>query len=138
MDLNLGKEKEAEQVWASMWDGSEEISKLDKHHTVRSGMRFKIGEKFSPRVWSDKPYKSKQIVIGDDVEIKKVWSFEVKIEKKLAKLLVEGIEIQNDAPQLLQVIARNDGLSFVDFLQWFQYPTPFKGQIICWNENIKY
>jgi len=33
-----------------------------KHHTIRAGSRWREGEKFSPRIWSGKPYNSKQIV----------------------------------------------------------------------------
>lgn len=38
-----------------------------KHHTIRNGNRWKRGDKFSPRIWSGKPYKSKQIAIADDI-----------------------------------------------------------------------
>ena len=48
-----------------------------KHHTIRAGNRWKVGDKFSPRVWSGKPYNSKQIIIAPDIEIKKVWEFEI-------------------------------------------------------------
>src|SRR3954464_12353234 len=44
-----------------------------KHHTIRAGHRWKAGDYLSPRVWSGKPYNSKQIIIGTDIEIKKVW-----------------------------------------------------------------
>ena len=49
-----------------------------KHHTIRNGNRWKAGDKFSPRVWSDKPYKSKQIILSDDIEIKKIYDFVIK------------------------------------------------------------
>ena len=48
-----------------------------KHHTIRAGNRWKAGEKFSPRVWSGKPYNSKQITIAPDIEINKVWNIEI-------------------------------------------------------------
>jgi hypothetical protein len=44
-----------------------------KHHTIRNGNRWKVGDKFSPRVWSGKPYNSKQIILSDDVEIKQIY-----------------------------------------------------------------
>ena len=56
-----------------------------KHHTIRSGNRWKVGNKFSPRVWSGKPYNSKQIIIAPDIEIKKIW--DVKVEKEHFNLL---------------------------------------------------
>ena len=36
-----------------------------KCHTIRAGHRFKPGDWFSPRVWSGKPYNSKQIIINN-------------------------------------------------------------------------
>jgi hypothetical protein len=38
---------------------------------------------------------------------------------------------------LESVLAKNDGLSHDDFKDWFS-KLPFSGQIICWNENVKY
>jgi hypothetical protein len=42
-----------------------------KHHTIRAGHRFKAGDWFSPRVWSGKPYNSKQIQFAPDIQVKK-------------------------------------------------------------------
>jgi len=60
-----------------------------KYHTIRAGNRWKVGDKFSPRVWSDKPYKSKQIIIAPDIEVVKVWDVEIAIE-------LGGININGD------------------------------------------
>lgn len=100
-----------------------------KHHTIRAGSRWKAGDKFSPRVWSGKPYNSKQIIIAPDIEIKKVWNFEIKN----GQLLLGGYAIYQYAD-----VAENDGLSGEDFLAWFRFPKPFTGQIICWSDKIKY
>jgi hypothetical protein len=43
-----------------------------KNHTIREGNHFKVGDKFSPRVWSGLPYKSKQIIFAPDIEVKQV------------------------------------------------------------------
>lgn len=102
-----------------------------KHHTIRGGNRFKVGDYFSPRVWSGKPYNSKQIVIAPDIEVKKVWDFEIWSD---GSILINS-EIHS---QLIVKIAENDGLSVGDLLKWFKHPKPFKGQIICWNENVEY
>ena len=54
------------------------IRKVDmphKHHTIRSGHRFKKGDKFSPRTWSGKPYNSKQAFIAPDIEVANVFDF---------------------------------------------------------------
>lgn len=103
-----------------------------KYHTIRSGNRWKIGDKFSPRFWSGKPYNSKQIIIGPDIEIKMIWDFEIKNELFLIHdkmCTTESFVVMN--------LAKNDGLTVKDLLSWFQYPKPFKGQIICWHD-IKY
>ena len=101
-----------------------------KFHTIRSGNRWKVGDKFSPRVWSCKPYRSKQIVIAPDIEIKQTWSFEIE-----NKDIFIDYNLYSGAENL---IAKNDGLETNDFLNWFKYPKPFSGQIISWDEKIKY
>lgn len=116
-----------------------------KHHTIRAGHRFKAGDYFSPRVWSGKPYRSKQIVIAPDTEVKKVWDVTYNSN---GEFLIKGnkhpyfISKNIDEPVLgvwnLSTISNNDGLSPEDFFAWFQFPKPFDGQIICWNENVNY
>ena len=119
-----------------------------KHHTIRAGNRWKVGDKFSPRVWSGKPYNSKQIIIAPDIEIKKVWDFEIQIDPFL--LLVESAYVlrindnyisEENTFSTIKKIAKNDGLSTEDFITWFiKRPKVevFSGQIICWNETITY
>lgn len=115
-----------------------------KHHTIRAGHRFKAGDKFSPRVWSGKPYRSKQIIIAPDIEVVKTWDFEMiginwDTEYSEIMMSIDGQERMN--PVLL---ATNDGLTYDDFYRWFTLSADFKktkvfsGQIICWNENINY
>jgi len=104
-----------------------------KHHIIRAGHRWKVGDKFSPRVWSGKPYQSKQIIIAPDIEVKKVWDFEVYFEKTLQQKQV--LKLKSGKANIPE-IATNDGLNLIDFLHWFN--KPFTGQIICWNENINY
>lgn len=128
-----------------------------KHHTIRAGHRFKAGEYFSPRVWSGKPYNSKQIIIAPDTEIKKVWdiliirhgdTFHFELDNKLRMSFNYDNYLQNALPYSKDwfgnIIAENDGLNKIDLFDWF-FLAPtfkkelfFKGQIICWNENIKY
>lgn len=113
-----------------------------KNHTIRLGHRWKVGDKFSPRVWSGQPYKSKQIIIAPDIEIKKIWNIEIAYT-------IQGIKIIGkwDFDGFIKVannIASNDGLSEMDFENWITKSPEFKkkgsfiGQIICWNENIGY
>lgn len=110
-----------------------------KHHTIRSGHRFKAGDFFSPRVWSGVPYKSKQIIFAPDIEVSKVWGFEIKD----SIIRIRGSEQSAcglyDVPaNEVPFIAANDGLSFLDLMHWFKFPKDFEGQIICWNGSIEY
>lgn len=104
-----------------------------KHHTIRSGNRWKAGDTFSPRVWSGKPYQSKQIIIAPDLEVKKTYSLVLGLNSK--DFYLNGIRI---TPDDMLFIAENDGLKLSEFLSWFKYPKPFTGQIICWQEMKEY
>ena len=102
-----------------------------KLHTIRQGHRWKAGDMFSPRVWSGKPYNSKQIEIAPPMEVKRVWAFEI----------IEGRwRLSNDEIDAvdLNTIAENDGLTLRDFYEWFRWPKEFSGQIISWSEKLKY
>lgn len=112
---------------------------MAKHHTIRAGKRFKEGEYFSPRIWSGKPYNSKQIIIAPEIKIQKVFDIEVctyNINEK--KSGISAFIINDKIITDWQNIAQNDGLSQQDLLDWFLPNAPFKGQIICWNKNIEY
>lgn len=101
-----------------------------KYHTIRVGKRWKTGDKASLRIWLGRPYFSKQIEIAPEVTII-VFDFEI-IDKNF---LINGRKIGSlESVEL----AMNDGLLFKDFLNWFQFPNNFYGQIICWNDKIKY
>ncbi|HUM52277.1 MAG TPA: hypothetical protein PK431_10695 [Chitinophagales bacterium] len=112
-----------------------------KGHTIRAGNRWKVGDWFSPRVWSGAPYKSKQIIIAPDIQIKKIWDIEIELGDRFQimkpKDNQEWYLISNGD------VAKNDGLEYDDFVNWFnakpkkQYDM-LKAQIICWNENINY
>lgn len=110
-----------------------------KHHTIRAGKRWKVGDYFSPRIWSGKPYQSKQIVIGPDIQIKKIWDFQLFYGNE--QVWINGKILHYRAHE---IIAKNDGLELLDFVNWFVQAPPkksvklFEGQIICWNENINY
>lgn len=118
-------------------DGSEFnlISLAPKHHTIRAGHRWKVGDKFSPRVWSDAPYRSKQIQFtANEIEIKKVWNFSIHA----ARFFINDNPISMWKGNFFSDLAKNDGLTADELKEWFMYPKPFEGQIICWNENIDY
>jgi hypothetical protein len=124
-----------------------------KYHTIRSGNRWKVGDKFSPRVWGNDvnpksgrsgPYHSKQIVIAPDIEVKKVWDIEIKedpftISFELLNNMLLKIDGHYATPEIIiPLIAKNDGLDLQDLLDWFKYPKPFVGQIISWSNQIEY
>uniref|UniRef100_UPI00388D5470 hypothetical protein n=1 Tax=Arcticibacter sp. TaxID=1872630 RepID=UPI00388D5470 len=77
-----------------------------KNHTIRAGHRWKVGDKFSPRVWSGKPYQSKMITIAPDIEIKKVWNFEVDENGVISLGGFYVLDCESE-----EKIATNDGLS---------------------------
>jgi hypothetical protein len=110
-----------------------------KHHTIRAGSRWKVGDMISLRVWSDKPYRSKQIEFAQ-VEVKKVWSIEINVIQTSPVIIIEGKRLTYEAGKEL---ASNDGLSLTDFIGWFSiHPKKksqlFTGQIICWSEIVEY
>lgn len=116
------------------------LNGMTKHHTVRSGNRFKKGDFFSPRVWGTDvnpksgksgAYHSKQIILSHDTEIKNVWDIEINEATEISingKFISYGREVE---------LANNDGLSWQEFNDWF-VKLPFKGQIICWNDAVSY
>lgn len=117
---------------------------LPKGHTIRNGHRFKVGDKFSPRVWSGRPYASKQVVIGPDIEVRKTWDITIYVDYFGPLGLQATITIACQPFYDIEKLAQNDGLSVEDFLAWFAIhpkktgPQTFEGQIICWDESISY
>ena len=112
-----------------------------KGHTIRSipknGKKIKVGDKISPRVWSGKPYFSKQITIFEPLEIVKVW--DIKIEGFSIWINNKIFSVSHKSEDV-KLLAKNDGLDILDFWGWFP-PTPgsfFVGQIICWDNTINY
>lgn len=114
-----------------------------KYHTIRRGNRFKVGDTFSPRVWSGTPYRSKQVVIAPDITVKAVFDFKIDPNHPL----IVGVK-KDDAPlfrvhyhlgKATEAIAYNDGLTLQDFASWFgDFKKPFVGQIICWTDKLNY
>jgi hypothetical protein len=107
------------------------LSVEPKYHTIRAGHRWKVGDKFSPRVWSGKAYRSKQFIIGPDIEVKKVWD----IEKHHDFFMINGNGV---LAREVSELAKNDGLDELDLRHWFGKEPKFSGQIICWNDKIEY
>lgn len=110
-----------------------------KHHTIRAGNRFKPGDMVSLRVWSDKPYRSKQIEFAQ-VEVKKTWKVEINVQQTSPVILINSKLLTYDCGRIL---AENDGLTIADFISWFNiHPKKkqhvFTGQIISWSSQISY
>lgn len=118
-----------------------------KHHTVRAGKRWKVGDKFSPRIWSGKPYRSKQLKLTEeDQTIKKIWDLSITLHKGRFQFRVNGHNryLGLGLDRTVSIIAKNDGLNLLDFLSWFiDNPSfvkhlKFEGQIICWHQSVEY
>lgn len=110
-----------------------------KHTTIRAGERWKVGEMASLRVWSDKPYRSKQIEFAQ-VEVKKTWPIEIRLLQTSPVIRINDTVLTFGQGKHL---AANDGLTIEDFISWFSiHPkkqgAEFRGQIICWDQNISY
>lgn len=104
-----------------------------KYHTIRGGKRWKVGDTFSPRIWSGIPYRSPMITIAPDITIEKTFDFEII---HAGCVYVDDKNMWADGN--IEELAKNDGLEVKDLLEWFKFPTEFDGQIICWNKKIQY
>lgn len=121
-----------------------------KHHTVRLGRRWKTGDIASIRTWGTDinpkskrsgPYHSKQIIIAPDVEV----TVTDIIISCVGWSPLEVMKLTAESEKLRLIpskdIAKNDGLLWEDFEDWFN-PNgkiqEIEAQIICWNKNIKY
>jgi hypothetical protein len=105
---------------------------IPKHHTIRGGNRWKVGDKFSPRVWSGKPYASPQIIIGPDITIQDCWDITIN---DTGLFFNSSVDSKIDPFRYsIETIAGHDGLSYDEFKSWFAIP--FKGQIICWKKGL--
>jgi len=127
-----------------------------KHHTIRKGNRWKVGDWFSPRVWGTDinpktgrkgPYQSKQIPFCHDIEIKKIFDIEIDacgvISVNGAYFFDENEEPSIEPSKKEIELAKNDGLSWEDFTNWLAMPVfrskkPWVGQIISWSDQIQY
>lgn len=102
-----------------------------KFHTIRSGHRWKVGDYFSPRQWQDKPYRSPQVTLWEDLKVQRVYDFDVDIK---GEFYING---RYFIP-FLTMIPSHDGLIHNDFIDWFKTEKGFSGQIIIWHDKINY
>jgi len=112
-------------------------NQLSKHHTIRAGNRWKAGDMASLRIWSGRPYASKQIEFAK-VKIVNVWPVNIYMFGSGSVGIPTGVDDYDYLVPLCDV-AKNDGLECKDFVDWFKIGgTEFHGQIICWTPNINY
>jgi hypothetical protein len=108
-----------------------------KIHTIRATKRWKVGDMASLRIWTGKPYHSKQEIITEK-QIVKVYDF--KFTKSgfvwINGICYGSIYFVDDTWQITE-LAKNDGLTIGQFNSWFLKGQNFEGQIICW-EDPKY
>lgn len=126
------------------WDNAITSSVYEpKGHTIREGHNVKVGDTVEFYIWSGKPYNSPQIVVTPRIPVLKTWDIILEAGAENYHRL-DNITINDDFTdnEILLEIAKNDGLSFEDFEQWFQPANmnheEFRGQIICWNDSINY
>lgn len=108
------------------------LNGVAKCTTIRAGNRWKVGDLFTPVVWSGRPYHSKQIKICEPIKIHSVHTFHID---------ESGYWINGFLVTLkeIKIIALNDGFTDSnDFECWFANVKTFKGQILCWDVDIKY
>lgn len=102
-----------------------------KHHTIRSGKRFKTGDQVVLKVWSGKPYRSKTITITPPLTLT---VYNIKIDG-------HNLFIEDKLSKVADYLCVNDGLSKQDFIDWFEINSPkfkgFDGQILVWG-NVTY
>lgn len=116
-----------------------------KHHTIRAGKSAKVGDVFSPRIWSGRPYASKQIQFAPDITLYRVFDFELVLTDDAPLVVIDGevyCQALTHSPRM-KALAANDGLSAADMLEWFgihpkRKAKGFSGQIRCWNESVEY
>lgn len=112
-----------------------------KNHTIRAGKRWKAGDKASLRVWSDTPYKSKQIIIAPDIVIPKVLDVEIYVNGWLGLCInIDGYRYPYGCKEWLP-LSQNDGLELLDMKHWFEKSPDFKktkvfdGQMIFFTDT---
>lgn len=106
-----------------------------KIHTIRSDHRWKEGDQFSPRVWSGRPYFSKQIVFAPPLTVEAVAPFGLRFRDDWQEFAFSYNENEYKlsrevGKRVIGHLAQNDGLSLQDFTDWFSKSNEFSGQII--------
>lgn len=138
-----------EKVWKALWQAqapmfhsdfseygltydyfNKHMCELDaKIHTIRAGKRWKTGDMCSLRVWSGKPYNSKQIAIAPDFALPRVADIETN---QFGFTWIDGKDYGNI--QTTEQLSINDGLNPYDLSHWL-HCKPFSGQILFFTDT---
>jgi len=109
----------------------------EKIHTIRLNEKgyYKDGDVVSVREWTGKPYRSKQRIIQDGV---KIGVQEIFLPKENFRAPIITIPYVTSFPVEKETLAKNDGLSLLDFNHWF-YPQGkprenFRGSLIYFTD----
>jgi hypothetical protein len=113
-------------------------SNTPKIHTGRAGDSWSPGDVFSPRVWSGKPYASKQITFAPPLFVAQTERFgvvmygdDVRFWKPYDDMRYKTRDMKRTlSPENTETLAKNDGLSAEDFKAWFAKNKDFEGQLI--------
>jgi len=124
--LNTGK---LIKFWADLNDHITDR----KIHTIRNGNRRKEGDIIKPRVWSGKPYNSPQIQFAPDIPCVRTFDFETLY---CGSMYIDGNAYGGWSPLNPKVaeVAKNDGLTGLELIQWLGEKKDFTGQIISWHD----
>jgi hypothetical protein len=115
-------------------------AELPKHHTVRMGRHFKPVDEITLGVWSGKPYRSKLIMFwsGPIRAVDIVIQVRLYNSIKVCKVIPRGMWNTLDSINKVE-LAKNDGLTLEDFINWFKLPFgDHDAQILIWNPEINY
>lgn len=97
-----------------------------KGTTIRAGRRWKVGDKFSPRIWTGKPYNSMQFAFLPELTVLKVEIFE---RNNYGNFFLNGRFLGD---YQIDKIAEHDGLGPGPFRSWFHQE--FSGQRITFGQ----
>lgn len=118
-----------------------------KWHTVRAGNRFSAGDWFIPKIWTHRPYHSSPIAFGPPIQVEYVCDLvivnnTITYGTRMNKIIHVGYKEIYGMDRLTE-LAKNDGLSPRDLLDWFKVKhnskaIEFEGQVISWSKDIRY
>jgi len=86
-------------------------------------------------------FSSKKITVNYDYRVtmeKKVFDFEIDGYKVFINGKLFYHQGVSEWHSHFEKLAQNDGLTTGELKDWFKMPCKFEGQIICWDDSIKY